>query len=93
MGKVFLVVIDDQDLDSENNDSLRIKNNTTFDEIDKFEPWIGKEEVDKCKKAWSELSNEDKSSQLELLLYSDEWSYVCSLTITKEQMKESLEEY
>ncbi len=93
LGKVFLVVVDEEDLDLESNDSLRIKNNTTFDEINKFEPWIGKEEVDEWKKAWSELTSKDKSSQLELLLYSDEWSYVCSLKITKEQIKESLEEY
>ena len=50
LGKVFLVVVDEEDLDLESNDSLRIKNNTTFDEIDKFEPWIGKEEVDEWKK-------------------------------------------
>ena len=33
-----------------------------------------------------------RKANSELLLYTNDWSYVCSLTITKEQMEEKLED-
>jgi hypothetical protein len=90
LGKVFLITIDKDDLDVENSGSLRISNNATFDNIKKFEPWIGQDEVKEWENTYKEISNEDKSMNLELLLYSNDWDYICSLTISKEQMEERL---
>ena len=90
LGKVFLITINKDDLDLEDSGSLKISNNTTFDNIKKFEPWIGNHEVQEWEKVYKDMSDEEKSINLELLLYSDNWDYVCSLTITKDQMKERL---
>ena len=90
LGKVFLITINQDDLDIEDSGSLKISNNTTFDNIKKFEPWIGNDEVQEWEKTYKEMSDEEKSMNLELLLYSDNWDYVCSLTINKEQMEERL---
>ena len=92
LGKVFLVVSDKEDVENEDSSSLRIKNNSTFDNIKKFEPWIGSNEVKEWEKTYSEMSDSEKEGNLELLLYTNDWSYVCSLTITKEQMEEKLED-
>ena len=93
LGKVFLIVSDKDDIENEDSASLRISNNSTFDNIKKFEPWIGKDEVKEWDKTYQEMPAEDKLNNLELFLYTNEWDYVCSLTITKEQMEEKLEDF
>ena len=94
LGYLQILFIDEWDVEDEVEGAMRYHNKVTFDDVDKLEQWIGKEEVKKWRIDWEALSEEEKKNTHETALYisTDEgYEYLTHLTIDKENFIEQLE--
>ena len=65
-----------------------------FEHVEKLEPWIGKDEVNKWKSDWKDLTQTEKENTYEAALYmssEDGYEYLTSLMINKEVFMDLLE--
>ena len=94
LGHLQILFIDEWDVEDEVEGAMRYHNKVTFENLDKLEPWIGKEEVKKWKMDRESLSVEEKKNTHETALYmsTDEgYEYLTHLTIDKENFIEQLD--
>ena len=94
LGHLQILFIDEWDVEDEVEGAMRYHNKVTLEDLDKLDPWIGKEEVKKWKMDWESLSVDEKKNTHETALYmsTDEgYEYLTHLTIDKENFIEQLD--
>ena len=92
LGHLQILFIDEWDVEDEVEGAMRYHNKVTFEDLDKLEQWIGKEEVKKWKMDWESLSEEDMKNTHETALYistEEGYEYLTHLTIDKENFGET----
>ncbi len=94
LGHLQILFIDEWDIEDEVESAMRYHNKVTFEDVEKLEQWIGKEEVGKWRIDWDAISEEEKKNIHETALYisTDEgYEYLTHLTIDKENFIEQLD--
>ena len=85
-GHIFVALIDDECIEDENFDNVRMKKSVLMDKINTLETWIGIEEVNALEDELNEMSDEQKKETAIIYLYSNSWKFISSFQIDKETM-------
>ena len=85
-GHIFVALIDDECIEDEDFDNVRMKKSVSMDKINTLETWIGLEEVKALEDELNEMSDEQKKETAIIYLYSNSWKFISSFQIDKETM-------
>ena len=85
-GHIFVALIDDECIEDENFDNVRMKKSVSMDKINTLETWIGLEEVKALEDELNEMSDEQKKETAIIYLYSNSWKFITSFQTDKDTM-------
>ena len=85
-GHIFVALIDDECIEDENFDNVRMKKSVSMDKINTLETWIGPEEVTALENELNEMTDEQKKETAIIYLYSNSWKFITSFQIDKDTM-------
>ena len=83
-GHIFVALIDDECIEDENFDNVRMKKSVSMDKINTLETWIGLEEVKALENELNEMTNEQKEETVIIYLYSNSWKFITSFQTDKD---------
>ena len=83
-GHIFVALIDDECIEDEDFDNVRMKKSVSMDKINTLETWIGLEEVKALENELNELSDEEKKETSIIYLYSNSWKFITSFQTDKD---------
>ena len=83
-GHIFVALIDDECIEDENFDNVRMKKSVSMDKINTLETWIGIEEVKALEDEINEMSDEKKKETVIIYLYSNSWKFITSFQTDKD---------
>ena len=83
-GHIFVALIDDECIEDENFDNVRMKKSVSMDKINTLETWIGPEEVKALENELNEMTNEQKKETVIIYLYSNSWKFITSFQTDKD---------
>ena len=84
LGHIFVALIDDECIEDENFDNVRMKKSVSMDKINTLETWIGIEEVKSLEDEINEMSDEKKKETVIIYLYSNSWKFITSFQTDKD---------
>jgi hypothetical protein len=92
-GNLMVCVIDQDEYDAEDTEAIFIKSMIKFDELDKLDSIMGGDEAGTMRKDYEEraMSAAEKEETVDLVLYTNTWTYVTTLTTTHELLAEKIE--
>ena len=85
-GHIFVALIDDECIEDENFDNVRMKKSVSMDKINTLETWIGIEEVKALEDELNEMSDEQKKETTIIYLYSNSWKFITSFQTDKDTL-------
>ena len=83
-GHIFVALIDDECIEDENFDNVRMKKSVSMDKINTLETWIGIEEVKALEDEINEMSDEKKKETVIIYLYSNSLKFITSFQTDKD---------
>ena len=87
LGHIFLALIDEECIENEEFDNVRMKKSVLIEDLKTLEPWIGKEEVEELKNEFKDLDDNQKNEMIIIYLYSNGWKYITSFQTDKETIE------
>jgi len=87
LGHIFLALIDEECIENEEFDNVRMKKSVLIEDLKTLEPWIGKEEVEELKNEFKDLDDNKKNEMIIIYLYSNGWKYITSFQTDKETIE------
>ena len=83
-GHIFVALIDDECIEDEDFDNVRMKKSVLMDKINTLETWIGPEEVKALENELNEMTDEQKKETVIIYLYSNSWKFITSFQTDKD---------
>ena len=83
LGHIFIALIDDECIENEDFDNVRMKKSVTINKLNTLETWLGKEEVIELKNDFKGMKNEQKKEITIIYLYSNSWKFITSFQTDK----------
>jgi antibiotic biosynthesis monooxygenase (ABM) superfamily enzyme len=90
VGHLFVAVIDEEAVEEQELNNIRLKSKVKFEDLDKLETWIGSKEVDLWKTDYANLEEDEKDSRIEIALYSNNWNFLTSFITNEEDVEDNL---
>tara|TARA_Y100000748_G_C15112966_1_gene339145 strand:+ start:41 stop:466 length:426 start_codon:yes stop_codon:yes gene_type:complete len=87
LGHIFLALIDEECIENEEFDNVRMKKSVLIEDLKTLEPWIGKEEVEELKNEFKDLDDNQKNEMIIIYLYSNGWKYITSFQTDKDTIE------
>jgi hypothetical protein len=87
LGHIFLALIDEECIENEEFDNVRMKKSVLIEDLKTLETWIGKEEVEELKNEFKDLDDNKKNEMIIIYLYSNGWKYITSFQTDKETIE------
>ena len=87
LGHIFLALIDEECIENEEFDNVRMKKSVLIKDLKTLEPWIGKEEVEELKNEFKDLDDNQKNEMIIIYLYSNGWKYITSFQTDKDTIE------
>jgi len=87
LGHIFLALIDEECIENEEFDNVRMKKSVLIEDLKTLEPWIGKEEVEELKNEFKDLDDNKKNEMIIIYLYSNGWKYITSFQTDKDTIE------
>jgi len=87
LGHIFLALIDEECIENEEFDNVRMKKSVLIEDLKTLETWIGKEEVEELKNEFKDLDDNQKNEMIIIYLYSNGWKYITSFQTDKETIE------
>tara|TARA_Y100000739_G_C20320276_1_gene334026 strand:+ start:102 stop:527 length:426 start_codon:yes stop_codon:yes gene_type:complete len=87
LGHIFLALIDEECIENEEFDNVRMKKSFLIEDLKTLEPWIGKEEVEELKNEFKDLDDNQKNEMIIIYLYSNGWKYITSFQTDKDTIE------
>jgi hypothetical protein len=90
VGHLFVAVIDEEAVEEQEVNNIRLKSKVKFENLDKLEIWIGSKEVDLWETDYAKLEQDEKDSRIEVALYTSDWSFLTSFITNEEDVEDNL---
>lgn len=87
LGHIFLALIDEECIENEEFDNVRMKKSVLIEDLKTLETWIGKEEVEELKNEFKDLDDNQKNEMIIIYLYSNGWKYITSFQTDKDTIE------
>ena len=87
LGHIFLALIDEECIENEEFDNVRMKKSVLIEDLKTLETWIGKEEVEELKNEFKDLDDNKKNEMIIIYLYSNGWKYITSFQTDKDTIE------
>ena len=68
LGHIFLALIDEECIENEEFDNVRMKKSVLIEDLKTLETWIGKEEVEELKNEFKDL-DDNKKNEMIIIIY------------------------